>query len=552
MPAFLRPFWFMALPLAAFAFEYGVLYTLKVQPVLAEPGRADSGWYFAARKTGGVYPRTTTVMREGGFSDLTLDPSDATGHTFWSVQDRGLAVSHDAPGSGDTSYKIFAFPGHHQKLVRIRVQGDSVETLSRDSIGGRDSGFVTGLPSARVATEEAALRMRLDSAIVSTAATARIPPSPNGYDFEGLARAPDGAFYLADEMGPRVVRVMSVNAAEKRITREWSPGDGLPLVLARRRDNRGLEALCVTPRGKIAGLMQSGLANTVSGKRSHAKDSTRVLRFIMLDPVTDSVREHVYLSDLKRGTRAPAEVKIGAMTCLDDTTFAVIEHGEDDAGYDWIDLYRVNISSATSDVHDANDVTGHGRLFQGGLKTLEQVGYIPRDSANLVASGVTPLRKRLLFGDVIGRTAWRHDTPEGLAFVNDSTVALLNDNDYGQKDEDGDGIPHLVGATKQLTQLMYLHLGAGFATAVYDEGATGFSGGNGGGFRVVSMPGGWRATGPRGLRISGRLTDTRGRTVAAGRGERETLHLEAPAASGLYLLELRAGMHRDIRPVFVR
>src|SRR5690606_8209681 len=159
------------------------------------------------------------------------------------------------------------------KLMRIRVQDDSVITLARDSIGGPDAGFITGLPTTRVATAEVAVRMRLDSAVVNPAPPARVPASPNGYDLEGLARAADGTFYLAGERGPRVMRV---DATSKRITREWTPGDGLPLVFAQRRDNRGLEALCATPAGTIAGLMQSGLSNTVSGKKSHAKDSTRV------------------------------------------------------------------------------------------------------------------------------------------------------------------------------------------------------------------------------------------------------------------------------------
>lgn len=529
------------------AFQYGVPYPFKTQPLLAEPGRADTGWYFASSKTGGVYLRTTTIMREGGFSDLALDPSDPTGHTFWTVQDRGLATSYEDDQSDDTAFKMFAFPGHHQKVLRIRVQGDSVETLARDSIGGRDSGYATGLPSSRLETEEVAVRMRLDSAVASVAPARRIAPSPNGYDFEGLARAADGTLYLADEMGPRVVRV---DASTRRITREWSPGAGLPLVFARRRDNRGLESLCLTPSGKLAGLMQSGLNNTASGKRARAKDSTRVLRLFTLDPATDAVREYVYLADLKGGARPPGEVKIGAMTCLNDSTFLVIEHGEDKAGYDWIDLQRVTITAQASDVHEPNDATGNGRLFLGGLKTLEQVGYIPGDSADLAAVGVTPLAKRLIFGDVIGRTAWRHDTPEGLAVVNDSTVALLNDNNYGQEDNDGDGVAHLTGANKRLTHLMYLNLGPGFATALRPasagpQGGAGFS-------RVNPAPGGWRVTGPAGL--TARLLDARGRAETPGREtSRESgageVFLAAPSRPGVYVVEVRQGARREFRRV---
>lgn len=530
----------------AAAFQYGVPYPFKTQAVLSEPGRADTAWYFAAAKTGGVYLRTTTIMREGGFSDLALDPTDATGHTFWTVQDRGLAASYEDAQSGDTAFKIFAFPGHHQKVLRVRVQGDSVETLARDSIGGLDSGHTTGLPSSRIATEEVAVRMRLDSAVASVAPARRLAPSANGYDFEGLARAPDGTLYLADEMGPRVVRV---DAATRRITREWSPGAGLPRVFARRRDNRGLESLCLTPSGKLVGLMQSGLNNTAAGKRARAKDSTRVLRLFTLDTATDAVREYVYLADLKGGARAPGEVKIGAMTCLNDSTFLVVEHGEDAAGYDWIDLQRVTITAQASDVHEQNDVTGNGRLFQGGLKTLEQVGYIPGDSVNLAAAGVTPLAKRLMFADVIGRTAWRHDTPEGLAVVNDSTVALLNDNNYGQEDNEGDGIAHLMGANKRLTHLMYLNLGKAFATSLraVPSGPPGPAEGRDL-FRVSPAPGGWRVQGPTGL--TARLLDPRGRAgVSARESGAGTLFVDAPARPGVYVLELRRAPYREFRRV---
>ena len=536
-------------PMSAAAFEPGVLYTLEAQPLLSEPGRADTGWYFSEDETGGTFPRTATMMREGGFSDLVLDASDPTGHTFWSVQDRGLAVSYD--GGGDSAYKVFAFPGHHQKFVRLRVSGDSVETLARDSIGGIDTGFVTGLPSSRVAVEEVAVRMRLDSARVDASPARRVPPSPNGYDFEALARAPDGTLYFADEMGPRIVRV---HAATRRIDREWKPGDGLPRVLARRRANRGLEALCRTPSGRLAGLMQGGLYNTAAGKRSDAKDSTRVLRFFLLDPAAPAggiVREYVYLADLKNGTRKPGEVKVGAMACLGDSAFLVLEHGKDEEGHHWIDLYRAELTPQTSDVHEPNDVTGNGRMFQGGLKTLEQVGYIPNDSAALASVGVTPLRKRLVFGDVIGRTAWRHESPEGLAVVNDSVVALLNDNDYAQSDDDGDGIPHLTGANKRRTQLMYLGVGASLTSGLH-----GAAGGRGAlfassPFRITARPDGWHIRGPAGTRIW--RTDVHGRreNVAVTNGAAFIGTKAAGRAAGILLLELRHGRHHETHRVFM-
>src|SRR5690606_12632634 len=129
-------------------------------------------------------------------------------------------------------------------------------------------------------------------------------------------------------------------------------------------------------------------------------------------------------------------------------------------------------------------------------------------------------------------------------------VALLNDNNYGQEDNDGDGVAHLTGANKRLTHLMYLNLGPGFATALRPasagpQGGAGFS-------RVHPAPGGWRVTGPAGL--TARLLDARGRAETPGRERsRESgaggVLRAAPSRLGVCVVEVRQGARRESRRV---
>jgi 2',3'-cyclic-nucleotide 2'-phosphodiesterase (5'-nucleotidase family) len=435
------------------AWEFDKLYTLKTTPLLGAAADSanpvDTGYFFSRDSlSDGSYPRTSIPMREGGWSDLAVDPTDATGSTFFTVNDRGLNVAH---ASGGKDFKVFAYPNYHHKLVRFKIAGDSLEILALDSIktlGG--GGYTLGLPSTKAPTGEIALRMNRDTSLVDTAD--RIAPTPDGYDFEGIVLDGDSLFYLCDEYGPFIAKV---NRAQMQLTKEWYPGHGLPGVLARRRANRGMEGMAITPSGKLLGLMQSPLNNTVGGvSRTDPQNKSRVHRLVWLDPKTDEVREFVYLNDIKEGKRQVNQVKIGGMTAIDENRFLVMEHGVDVAGKYWIDIYRIDLRGATN-VTRASDPDSVGTLYKNNTVTLEQLGYKVRD---LVEAGVTPVRKTLVAGDLTTVKSYPHQKPEGLVLLNDSTVAINNDNDYGMVDFGGDGIPHILPDNERVAQLMYVKI----------------------------------------------------------------------------------------------
>ena len=524
-----------AVALAAPAFDYNKLYTLKTMPILHSVGQSDTAYIFSATAVGGKFPRTNVPIRDGGASDLYRDPSDPTGTTFWSINDRGMNVDYQ-PVSQD--YKEFPFPYYHQKLMKLHILGDSVEVLSLDSIGGLDSGYTVGLVSSKSPTDEVALAMRLDSAIADS--TQKLPRSPNGYDFEGIAKDNAGHFYLSDEYGPFIVRV---DSATRKITKEWYPGHGLPTVLARRRVNRGLEALCITPSGVLMGMMQSGMYNTVSGKKSSAKDSTRVLRMIAFDPADSTTREYAYLMDRKGGTRKMGDTKVGAIACVNDSTFLVTEHGADNTSKYWMDIFRVTITAQTTNVSKTIDPDSLGTLYATGTRTLEQLGYIPNDSANLVGAGVVPVKKQLYYGDVMARTPWTHQKPEGLSVINDTTLALINDNDYGMTDNSADGIPHLLPDIA--THILYFKVNTPGTPASVRAGSVAPSRS---GFSVVADRGGWSVRGEGEFEVT--LADAQGRILARAASTQGLARIRGASSGGMYWVTVRgAGFQETHRVV---
>jgi hypothetical protein len=109
----------LALACAGHAWETGRLYDFPQMPLIGESGRTDTAWYFDSTKNAdSVYARLAIPVREGGWSGLERDTTDPTGHTFWTVNDRGLNVAHEVGGRAD---KVFPFPGYHPQAAAGQV-----------------------------------------------------------------------------------------------------------------------------------------------------------------------------------------------------------------------------------------------------------------------------------------------------------------------------------------------------------------------------------------------------------------------------------------------
>jgi len=357
-----------------------------------------------------------TVIYNGGFgSAIAADPTDA--NVFYLLTDRGP----NAAGSAANSI-IFGKADFTPQIGKFRLVGTQLvleQTILLKNTAGQ---LLTGLPnpSGQGSTGETALDLNGQL----------LTPDPNGLDSEGLVRAADGSFWISDEYGPHIVHVDATGKTLERIN-PFGTGTGgrtLPKVLARRRPNRGMEGLTITPDGKtLVGLMQSPMYNPSSA----AVSGSTVLRVVTFDIATSASRQYVYLMENASLTGCS---EIAAITA---TSFLALERDGDYGGNpakpaQFKRVYKFDLAGAT-DISDPANADA-GKLYSG--LTVEQL----KDKAGLQNAGVVPVTKTLIL-DLLTQISpvYPHDKAEGIALIGNNRLAISNDDDFGVVDNGQNG-----------------------------------------------------------------------------------------------------------------
>ena len=205
-------------------------------------------------------------------------------------------------------------------------------------------------------------------------------------------------------------------------------GRTLPKVLARRRPNRGMEGLTITPDGKtLVGLMQSPMYNPSSG----AITGSTVIRIVTFEIATGLTKQYVYLMENASLTGCS---DIAAIT---NTTFLALERDGDYGGNSvkpatFKRVYKFDLAGAT-DISDPTNSDG-GKLYNG--LTVEQL----KDKAGLQTAGVVPVTKTLVFDLLTGISpVYPHDKAEGISILSATQLAISNDDDFGVVDNGKNG-----------------------------------------------------------------------------------------------------------------
>lgn len=218
-------------------------------------------------------PRGRLRITLGLGSGLTRRAGDPPG-VVWAIGDRGpnikVGPAVDEHGLSHLSdlmelegAKIMPRPAIGPMLAQLRVEGDLVTCLQvlplRDATGATFDGLPG--PGGDMAAMEPAFDLP----------GAALGHSLAGGDTEGVAALADGTFRVADEYGPSILVV----AADGMVQARWVPeGEGvalagaaygveavLPALAARRRLNRGFEALALSPdETRLHVILQSPLA----------------------------------------------------------------------------------------------------------------------------------------------------------------------------------------------------------------------------------------------------------------------------------------------------
>lgn len=366
-------------------------------------------------------------FREGGFSGLFPIPN-TNGKEFWTMSDRGVNVDGASANSSTcrpTYDKIFCFPAYAPKIHRVRIQGDSVQILQSITIKRPNGTGATGILNptgfGSSATEVVSTDTVLNCANFTNKTVAK---DAWALDCEGLIVDKDGNFWVCEENGPTIWKLNPNGVVINRYTPYANLNGAQPEDLQidtcfkYRKNNRGFENITIAPNGKIYALIQSPLLYPTTA----IGEATRVHRLLEIDPVTNQQKMYAYLNDGIIGAAGSNQIrlrdwKLGDMAAINDTTFLVLEAAARGTS-DIKRMYKISLNGAT--------VVKSGFSYSG--KTLENLS----DSLGLATAGIIPVKKTLAMDLLANGWPAAYDKAEGLAIINDSTIAICNDNDFMQ------------------------------------------------------------------------------------------------------------------------
>jgi hypothetical protein len=318
-------------------------------------------------------PYNGNQIKLGGFSGIYPVPGKSD--SFYVVTDRGPAPDYvDANG---VTFKAWAVPGFGPHIVTVRLTPngtariDEVKPLKRPG-GGQITGLPTSLPATDVPYD-----FNLN----------QLPYDEDTIDAEGITIDPWGNFWVCEEYKPSVAMVAPNGKVQLRLvpagtvvgTEEVPTYGVLPAVLAKRRNNRGLEGIAASSDGILYAIMQRPLNNP----NRAAADANGNVRLIAIDlntlnslPSAPVVRQYLYPIPA-----VPNNVTLSDLFSTAPGKLLVPERATDK-------LFEVDVAGATDISTLENPVTG--RLLSDPTKTFEQL-----NAAGLAALGVVPVRRAL-------------------------------------------------------------------------------------------------------------------------------------------------------------
>lgn len=330
---------------------------------------------------------------------------------FYVITDRG-------PNTDFQDGKKFLAPNFTPTIMHFKINADgNIEVIKYIKLKNPFGQPISGLPNPAGMGSTGETAYDASGNVLGT--------DKYGLDSESIVAAADGTFWVSDEYGPHIVHYSADGMEMERISPvgvDTGPRK-LPAVLAKRRANRGMEGLCMTPDGRtLVGTIQS-MMYVPSKALATNKTLTRIVTF---DTVTGQTKQFLYKQE------GGASDSVCDITAISNSEFLVIERDGNFGSQGGIKkVYRINLSNAT-DINGPDINAVDGMKVNG--KALEQCSW-----DEITNAGIKTVTKTLAV-DLVAKLGYEHDKFEGIVYLGNNKLAVFNDDDFGVVD-DGNGNP---------------------------------------------------------------------------------------------------------------
>jgi hypothetical protein len=374
------------------------------------------------------------TIKLGGFSGLAFEGINPVNgrYKFITHTDRG-------PNGEPTGVnRPFLLPGFTPEIVRFELDraSGSLALTQRIPLQRAPGVPLTGLPNLTLGGNA---NLPYNDEVGVNLLGVPTGTDPFGADLEGIVVDPsDGSFWMCDEYRPAIyhftsgglliARLVPIGTAAAAGQPAGTFGtEVLPPILANRRQNRGFEAIA-WDNGRIYAWVQSPARNPASTSNA-VLNALRNVRVVELNPATNAVRQFMYVMDNPNSTAGDdtRADKIGDAVGLGGGEFLVVERDDDSITSVPADpvatmtkkVYRLNLAGATplTPALEAALLASTGKTPD--LATLTE----------LTANGINPIGK-LLHVDLATAGYNTVQKIEGIAVVDQWTIAVINDNDF--------------------------------------------------------------------------------------------------------------------------
>lgn len=330
-----------------------------------------------------AYHDKDTIFLGGYGSAMAYDNKN---EIFYLLTDRGPNVD----GPTDES-KLFPILDFIPSVAKFRIEGDSLKMVEKIPLIDLTGKPFTGMPNREGDGVTGEVAYDYQGNIYNN--------TLRGIDSEGFALESDGSFWVSEEYAPLIIKFDAKGQAQKVL----SPGSGIPKHYGNRRPNRGMEGICLSKDGKkLYGIMQAPLYLPDSS----TKNKSKAIRILELDIASGESRDLLYMLD-------DATNDCCDIMAINDTELLVIERdGDFTQKHNRATklIYKINIEKAT----DVTDLIVENLSFE-----------------QLSQKSIRPVSKKLFIDVISAIPDYPHDKLEGLALVNENTLAIVNDDDFG-------------------------------------------------------------------------------------------------------------------------